>query len=64
MYSHAFAEWHNRYKRRNLSNVAECDEEEYRQFRNWLPNVSRSCGKVAVTLQNILKGCRILGYSY
>ena len=50
-----------RYKRRNLSEVAECDAEECRQFRNWLPNVSRSCGKVAVTLQNMLKGCRIVG---
>ena len=66
MYSHAFAVAYERlrYKRRNLSEVAECDVEECRQFRNWLPNVSRSSGKVAVTLKNILKGCRILGDSY
>jgi len=51
-----------RYKRRYLSEVAECDAEECRQFRNCIPNVSRSCGKVAVTLQNMLKGCRIVGH--
>ena len=50
-----------RYKRRNLSEVAECDAEECRQFRNWHPNVSRLCGKVAVILQHMLKGCRIVG---
>ena len=51
----------SRFKRRNLSKVAECDAEEWRQLRNWLPNVSRSCGKVAVILQNMLKSCRIVG---
>ena len=50
-----------RYKRGNLSEVAECDAEEFRQFWNWLLSISQSCGKVAVTLQNMLKGCSILG---
>ena len=58
MYPHAFAAWHT--KGCGI-NVAESDAEEYRQLRKWLPNVSQLYGKVKVTLQNILKGCRIVG---
>ena len=43
-----------------ISAVAEQDVEEWWQFLNWLQNVSRLCRKVTVTLQNMLKSCRII----
>ena len=36
-----------RYKLRHLSEVAEYDAEDYRQFRNWLPIVWKGCGNIA-----------------